>query len=109
MAFRDHELGQLVRTDPARAAAIISERLEQNDGAIRPTAENVDIDAATLRRWIGRLKDGGHEVGPVRGRGNPDITEAQERGRETIRKRVADRHKKRASKRSRKKVLAKRA
>lgn len=64
-----HPIGKLVESDPVVAAAHISAALERHGGAIRETALELEVNGATLRRWIAKLD--GYRVGPVRAKGRP--------------------------------------
>lgn len=69
MAFKDNQVGQLVRTDPASASLAISASLKICDGFLAPTAKALGANEATLKRWIGKLRAQGYPVEPLRGRG----------------------------------------
>jgi len=55
MAYRDTELGMLVRLDPKRAASRINAAFKRAHGSATNAARVLGVDRRTLHRWRVRL------------------------------------------------------
>jgi transcriptional regulator of acetoin/glycerol metabolism len=59
MAYRDTELGMLVRLDPKRAALRIKVAFKRANGSATNAAILLGVDRRTLHRWRTRLSSVG--------------------------------------------------
>lgn len=55
MAYRECELGLLVRLDEKRAGVRIMRAYRRSKGNTTKAAERLSVDRATLKRWVRRL------------------------------------------------------
>lgn len=62
MAFRDNEMGRLVRENPEEAANQLSTRLAEYDGNVRRLAESLEVPVSTISRWRAKLLDEGFDL-----------------------------------------------
>ncbi len=62
MAYRDHEIGAKVRSEPAVAAALLVDLLREADGFVAVAARNLGVAINTVSRWLAALKLQGYDV-----------------------------------------------
>lgn len=63
MAYRESKIGLLVRLDPAKASAMIREKV-QAGGSLARAAVLLQVSSRSLHRWLTTLKKQGHWTDP---------------------------------------------